>query len=55
MELGVCGMRDLSGFQNAMNSNSLPDLSTLTYEGIFGENYFQTGEEKQKDFATTYR
>ncbi len=44
----MMGARNTSGFRAAVNSGSLPDLTHLTYEGIFNEIKFDVGKKTDK-------
>jgi len=54
-DMGACasGAQDAHGFASAMNVGYIPEVSTLTYEGIFNEHVYHVGElEEERAVAT---
>eukprot|EP01083_Nonionella_stella_P028650 78916_1 len=45
----VGGAKDVSNFMGCMDSNQMPDIASLTYEGLFYDYYFQTKHEDEKE------
>lgn len=44
---------DAHGFSAAMDAGRIPDVSTLTYEGIFNENTYYVGPPEESKVVTT--
>ena len=49
----ICGAMNTASFtaQCRSSSHAKPSSDSITYEGIFSEHYFYTGEEKEKDIS----
>ena len=42
------GARNIRGFSETISNGGLPDLTHLTYEGVFNETKFDVGEKTDK-------
>lgn len=54
--LSVGGAKDINNFRENIENNYFPQYSSLTYEGLFYDYYFDTGEqeETEKLFSPSY-
>jgi Ca-activated chloride channel family protein len=53
----VGGAKDIDNFRENIENNYLPQLSSITYEGLFYDYYFDTGQEESSDeemFSPSY-
>mmetsp|Transcript_11041 Transcript_11041/g.16705 ORF Transcript_11041/g.16705 Transcript_11041/m.16705 type:complete len:541 (-) Transcript_11041:63-1685(-) len=48
------GAKDINTFRKQVDANALPDVSTITYEGIFNEYYFDTLTNIKNDDEKQY-
>jgi len=49
------GAKDINTFRKRVDANALPDVSTITYEGIFNEYFFDTStnvNDDEKQYST---
>jgi len=47
------GAGDSRKFKAMAKANLLPPSSSITYEGVFNENYFDNGEPEQSKLVTS--
>jgi len=53
MGIAASGAQDAHGFASAMHDGYMPQVDTLTWQGIFNEHFYDVGEpEKERDVAT---
>jgi len=53
MGCAASGAQDAHGFASAMQGGYMPDVDTITYQGVFNEHLFDAGEqEKDRAVAT---
>ncbi|MCF7913201.1 MAG: VWA domain-containing protein [Candidatus Cloacimonetes bacterium] len=53
----VGGAKDIGNFRDNIENNYLPQLSSITYEGLFYDYYFDTGQEEssaEEMFSPSY-
>eukprot|EP01083_Nonionella_stella_P236896 831562_1 len=48
------GAKDINTFRKQLDVNALPDVSTVTYEGLFNEYYFDTLTNIKNDDEKQY-
>ena len=45
----VGGSKDTSNFTGCMDANQMPDIASLTYEGLYYDYYFQTKNDDEEE------
>ena len=45
----VGGSKDVSNFTGCLDSNQMPDIASLTYEGLYYDYFFQTKNDDEEE------